>query len=180
MWKTALKSILIAISYYSLKKVIERLPAAYQPYATFVLRAALFFTLFLSIFAFLSGRVSAIDENTQVVSKLIINLLLGFSLLVTILLSFLLTAFFEEVYRKISTIHQKAEDGIKKATQTPGRIVRQSVETTKNLFSKAAEALGAAAGSLYDTSTKVTGSSVDKAEELIQKVIKKKEEGGKS
>lgn len=174
MWKTIFKSVLIAISYYTLKKVIEKLPASYRPYATFVLRAAVFFILFLVIFAFLSSRVNAIDKNTEVASHLVINLLLGFSFLVTMLLSFLLTAIVEEVYRRISEIHQKVGGSIKKVTEAPGEMVKQSVETTKNLFTKAAQALGDAAGSLYDTSTKVTGSSVDKADELIQKALKRK------
>jgi|GEM_PF-4589345 len=174
MWKNIFKSILVAISYYSLKKVIEKLPPSYRPYATFVLRAAVFFVLFLVIFAFLSGRINAIDENTEVVPKLIINLLLGFSFLITILLSFLLTAFVEEIYRKISELHQKVEVGVKKVAGAPGEMVKQSVETTKNLFTKAARAIGKATGSLYATSAKVTGSSVDKADELIQKVLKKR------
>ena len=175
MWKNIFKSILIAVSYYSLKKVIERLPPQFRPYATFVLRASVFFILFLVIFAFLSSRVNAIDKNAEGVSHLIINVLLGFSFLITILFSFLLTAFVEEVYRKISEFHQKVEGGIKKAAETPGKMINQSVETTKNLFIKATKAVGDATRSLYDTSTQVTSSSVDKADELIQKVLKRKE-----
>lgn len=174
MWKTIFKLVLIAISYYTLKKVIEKLPAPYRPYATFALRAAVFFILFLVIFAFLSSRVNAIGESAAGGSRLIMNVLLGVSFLVTILFSFLLTAFVEEVYRKISEVHQKVGGGIKKAAEAPGEMVKQSVETTKNLFTKAAQAVGALTGSLYDTSAKVTGSSVDKADELIQKVLKKK------
>ena len=174
MWKTFFKPVLIAISYYTLKKVIEKLPVRYQPYATLALRASLFFILFLIIFAFLSGRVNAIDQNAEAVSKLVINVLLGISFIVTLLFSFLLTAFVEELYRKISGFHQKVEGGIKTAAEAPGRMVQRSVETTKNLFITAARAVSTATASLYDTSTKVTSTSVDGADELIKKMMRKK------
>jgi hypothetical protein len=170
MFKTIFKAILVAVSYYTLKKVIEKLPAPIRPYATFALRAALFFILFLTVFAFLSGRVNAIDQNAEVVPKLIINVLLGVSFVITILISFLFTAFVEELYRKISGFHQKMKGGIKATAEASGRMVQQSVETTKSLFSKAMQALKAAIGALYETSTKVTSSSVDKAGEVAKEL----------
>jgi hypothetical protein len=167
VWKNIFKAILVAVSYYSLKKVIERVPACYRPYATFALRASVFFILFLVLFAFLSSRVNAIGRNAEVLSQFVMDVFLGISFLVTILLSFLLTAFVEEMYRKISEVHQKVEGGIKTAAETPGKMVEQTVGATK----KAAQSAGEAARSLYKTVAKVTGSAMDQADELFRKAL---------
>ena len=177
MWKNAIRAFLIGISYHSLKKIIAKLPPAYRPYATLVLRGAVFFMLFLTIFAFLSGRVTVIDQNMQT-PNLIVNILLGISFVVSLLVSFLLTAIVEETYRKVSEIGK----GMSDAVQTPAKAVERSIETTKSLLARATVAVGEATKSLYETSTKVTGKSVDKAGELAQKWVRKKnkEQGGPS
>ena len=72
--------------------------------------------------------------------------------------------------------------GMSDAVQTPAKAVERSIETTKSLLARATVAVGEATKSLYETSTKVTGKSVDKAGELAQKWVRKKnkEQGGPS
>ncbi|MFA6599483.1 MAG: hypothetical protein WC352_06970 [Candidatus Omnitrophota bacterium] len=164
--KNFFKISLAAISYYSLKKVIERLPEKYQGFAVLALRTCVFFILFLILFAFMSGRISAISRNLDGLPVFMANLLLGMAFVVTGLISFLLTAFVEEVYRILSAFQRKVTDatrGVIGPVTTAGENVKLSVEKTKNLFVNMGRAFTDAAKALYETSAKITDVAVSRA-----------------
>ena len=161
--KGFLKGFLVAVSYYSLKKVIDGYPQPYRNVVIFLFRLAVFFIIFLSLFSFFTGRIYSIVLNIQS-PGILTGILVGMSFVFSLVISFLLTAVIEEIYRKVSEIKQQAQESIEAAkdkAQAPARVIKSSVQSAKTALFKTGQSMGESSKKLYDMSSKVTDVVVD-------------------
>lgn len=162
-FKSVLKTVLIGISYYSFKKIIDNLAEPYRKIAIFSSRLCLFLLLFLSIYAFLCGRIYAITHAVSV-PLLITNIFLGICFFISFVVSFLLTAVCEEIYRKLSELEKQAVEkisAVKESVQEPFEKVKESILLTKIGIEKTLTLAGTTSKYLYDTSLKLTSVGMD-------------------
>ena len=182
-----LKGFIVAVSYHSLKKVIDGYPQPYRNIVTFLFRLSVFFIIFLSLFAFFTGRIYSIASNIQSPGTLT-SILVGMSFILSLVVSFLLTAVIEEIYRKISEVKQQAQqsiEAVKDKAQVPGRVIKSSVQSAKTTLSKTGQLIGESSKKLYDVSSKITNVAVDSSVSGFKKIAgkikwkktKKKESG---
>jgi len=161
--KSLFKGFLVAVSYYSLKKVIDGYPQPYRNIVIFLFRLSVFFIIFLSLFSFFTGRIYSIASNIQSPGTLT-SILVGMSFVLSLVVSFLLTAVIEEIYRKVSEVKQQAQqsiEAVKDKAQVPGRVIKSSVQSAKNTLSKTGQSIGESSKKLYDVSSKITNVAVD-------------------
>ena len=174
--KTIFKTILIGISYYSFKKVIDRIPEPYRKIVVLTFRACVFFIIFLSLFSFLTSRVNAISENVNL-SDLIANIFIGIIFFISLVIGFLLTAVLEEIYRKLSEIKVSAEqkiDSVRGKVKVPLEKVKESVGVTTRAIKKTGTFAKESLKSMYYTSEKITSAAVDNASVLFKRIFRKR------
>jgi len=104
------------------------------------------------------------------------SILVGMSFILSLVVSFLLTAVIEEIYRKVSEVKQQAQqsiEAVKDKAQVPGRVIKSSVQSTKTALSKTGKAIGESSKKLYDVSAKITNVAVDSSLSSFKKVAGK-------
>jgi len=169
------KGFLVAVSYHSIKKVIDGYPQPYRNVVIFLFRLSVFFIIFLSLFSFFTGRIYSIVSNIQSPSTLT-SILVGMSFVLSLVVSFLLTAVIEEIYRKLSEVKQQAQqsiEAVKDKAQVPGRVIKSSVQSAKTTLSKTGQLIGESSKKLYDVSSKITNVAVDSTVSNFKKIAVK-------
>jgi len=170
-----LKGFIVAVSYHSLKKVIDGYPQPYRNVVIFLFRLSVFFIIFLSLFSFFTGRIYSIVSNIQS-PGILTNILVGMSFVLSLVIGFLLTAVIEEIYRKISEVKQQAQqsiEAVKDKAQVPGRVIKSSVQSAKTTLSKTGQLIGESSKKLYDVSSKITNVAVDASISNFKKIADK-------
>jgi len=170
-----LKGFLVAVSYYSLKKVIDGYPQPYRKVVIFLFRLAVFFIIFLSLFSFFTGRIYSIVSNIQS-PGIITNILVGICFILSLIIGFLMTAVIEEIYRKLSEVKQQAQqniEAVKDKAQAPARVIKSSVQSAKTTLSRTGQLIGESSKKLYDVSSKITDAAVDSSVSNLKKMAGK-------
>ena len=173
--KNVINGILIAISYHSLKKVVERVPPPYRGTMIFLFRLCVFLIVFLSLFSFFTSRISTIASNV-VISSVIADILIGICFIISLVIGFLLTAVIEEVYRKISENLLRARqkfEVVKEKSKIPPRVIKNSIRSTGKTLSKTGKWIYKSINKVYGVSKKVTEASVDKVTTVWGKLFKR-------
>jgi predicted membrane protein len=175
-FKGLFKGFLIFISYHSIKKVIGRYPEPYKRMVIFLFRLAVFFIIFLTLFSFFTGRIYSIASNIQS-PGIVINILVGISFIFSLIISYLLTAVIEEIYRKLSEVKQQAQENIeavKDKAQIPARVIKNTVTSTKTTIVKTSQFIGDNSRKLYDSTLKITNATVDLSVSKFNNIFQKK------
>lgn len=173
--RSILKGILIAVSYYTLRKTIDRFPPAYRKTAVFLLRLCVFLGLFLIVFSFFVGRIDIIGSGISV-PEVFVYVLVGIVFVISIVIAFFLTAIIEEIYRKVSEVIQKAEKGaeeIKDKVKAPGNMAKKSIESTKKAVLRTGRVFTETSKKLYDLSLKGTNSLIDSSASFFKRKFRK-------
>lgn len=174
--RTILKTVLIGISYYSFKKVIDALPAPYRRVVVLSVRLCVFLLLFLTIFAFLTGRIYSISSNVSI-PVLVRNICIGICLFISCVVSFFLTAVSEEIYRKLSELERSAVqkfDDAKGTFNEPIAKVKESFALSKRGIVKTCSLAGTTSKYIYGASLKLTSVGIDAAARSFYKVFGRK------
>ena len=167
---------LIAISYYSLKKVIDEYPEPYRSFVVFGLRLTLFFILFLILFSFFSNQIYSIGRNIDS-PVILVNIFIGVFFILCIFVSYILTAVMIEIYRKISELKKetgKKIDGMKEKVQAPSKVLRNSLKTISRTAGKTGHWIGKSSRSIYDSSRNITSASFDFGRSKLTGLLPKK------
>lgn len=176
--RTILKTVLIGVSYYSFKKVIDTFPAPYRRVVVLSVRLCVFLFLFLTIFAFLTGRIYSISSNVSI-PVLVRNICIGICLFISCVVSFFLTAVCEEIYRKLSELEKSAAKKIDDAKGTfsePIGKVKESIALSKRGIVKTCSLAGTTSKYIYGASLKVTSVGIDAVARSFAKVFGRKNE----
>lgn len=170
------KVALIAISYYSVKKVIDRYPEPYRRVVIWILRITFYLMVFLTVFAFFGNHINAIGLNLSI-PKIIVNVLIGVFFVLSLFISHILSAVIEEIYRKLSEIKQETERKMEEAratAQLPSRAVKSSIRSTKDTLIRTGHWVAKSAGKIYEVSSKVAGEAFDAGRSYLRRFLKKK------
>jgi hypothetical protein len=173
--RTIFKTLLIGVSYYSFKKVIDTFPDPYRRIVVLSVRVCVFLLLFLSIFAFLSGRIYSISSNVST-PILLRNIFIGICLFIACVVSFFLTAVCEEIYRKLSEIERKTAQKIDDARGSfnePIEKVKESIALSKRGIVKTCKLAGTTSKYIYAASLRLTSIGMDSAAKTFFKVFRK-------
>lgn len=171
-----IKGFFIAISYHSLKNVIDRYPQPFRKIVIFLLRLCVFLMVFLGLFSFFTSRIYSITGDIAV-PNILSNILVSISFLISLVIGFLLTAVIEEIYRKISEIKMVAEqniENVKEKAAVPSKVIKGSVRSSKNAIKKTGRVFIQSTNKVYDTSLKATNYVINMGASLLNKLFFKK------
>jgi len=172
------KAAFVAISFYSVKKILDRVPEPFRTPVVYALRACVYLTVLLIVFSFLSGRAAILSESLDL-PGLVTNFIIGIFFIVSLVVSLFTMAICEAVYRKASELAQATSGAVDKTkeavTQSKNNVVG-GFNKTKQAVVKAGEVVINAGGSVYDFSKDIAVGGIEKISEFGGKTIQKGEE----
>lgn len=164
--RVLLKTLLVFISYRSVKKVISRYPKPVRRIILFCIRITVFLSIFLFLYSFLSTRVYSIAAHNHT-PGILANIFVGVIFIISLVVSFVFTAAVEDIYSMPSRIRQTAKgslddvkdgvkDGVKGSAEALTNVVGKSVKSTKETFGKVGGAAVEGANRIYKNSKTAT------------------------
>jgi len=173
-----LKALLIGVSFYSVKKAIDRAPEMWRKPLIIGLRSGCYLTILLILFSFLSGRAVAVSENLHLATTMH-NILVSLFFIVSLLLSFFLTAILEGVYRAVSDMTAKSTEAVEKAQGMVADVKKRTTDAfdlTRKAFADSGSRLFQAGEAVYNVSRDLADSGMHKTSEMTHKLSERGKE----
>lgn len=180
------KGALVVVSHQSIKRVINGYPKPIRKIIVSCIRLTVFLCIFLFLYSFLSSRIYSIAGHDHAPGVLS-NIFIGIIFVISIVVSFILTAVIEDIYSIPSRAKQTAKDGFdgvkegtKEGVKVSTNVVKKSIKSTKETLGKVGHVTAEGASKIYKNSMTATSAVAGPVGSWISSKIAARKKKGKS